>query len=109
MGVLDLVFNMKEMARQRPVIAVLMIGLPLGVIACFCYAVCFISDTTENEEITERLVTQDEQTGEVHEFPTDRTKQEREFAAKETENIRSRKTNKNEKPDEEHEDGENSD
>ena len=95
-GVSDLLFNLKSMAQNRPLVAVLMIGLPVGVIACFCYAVCFISDTTNEEEVTERLVTQDEQ-GEIHEFPTDRTKQEREFAAKETENLRSRnvKSDKN--------------
>lgn len=68
-------------------------------ISCFCYAVCFISDTTEEEEASERLVTQDED-GEVHEFPTDRTKQEREFAAKETENLRSRKKKAGENEDE---------
>jgi len=91
-GVMDLWMNMKDMAENRPVIALLMLGLPLGVISCFLYAVCFMTseDTTEEEESTERLVTQDDQ-GEVHEFPTDRTKQEREFAAEETKNLRSRK------------------
>jgi protein disulfide-isomerase-like protein len=91
-GAMDLWMNMKDMAENRPVIALLMLGLPLGVISCFLYAVCFMTseDTTEEEESTERLVTQDDQ-GEVHEFPTDRTKQEREFAAEETENLRSRK------------------
>ena len=92
-GAADLWINLKDMAENRPVIALLMLGLPLGVISCFLYAVCFMTseDTTEEEESTERLVTRDEQTGEVHEFPTDRTKQEREFAAEETKNLRSRK------------------
>lgn len=92
-GAADLWINLKDMAENRPVIALLMLGLPLGVISCFLYAVCFMTseDTTEEEENTERLVTRDEQTGEVHEFPTDRTKQEREFAAEETKNLRSRK------------------
>lgn len=91
-GFQDLFFGARNIIKEKPVIGLLMVGIPIGVISCLCYALCFAADTTEDEEFTENLVTQDEN-GEIHEFPTDRTKQERAFASENAENLRKRGKN----------------